>query len=292
MQVEVHQLTGPGTGVLRVNGQLLRALFPLGLPQGARVPLQVLAPGPPLLLQLPDAPRPPVAALLSPPAQPLTAALAEFLSAAPPAGPAGELLNAAQALLRLPTVSAPLARGLAAWFTQSGLFHEASLAQGRDPGDLKSLLLRLLPQLAGGSLQRAATSLLGHLEAHQARSVLEQQTILPLVLPWGEEWIQGEVRVERDPPGRAAAGGSGGSMVVHLDLPHLGRVEARVRWGETGVAVRLAAEAVGLEALRQHLPTLHEQLTGAARVRLLDLRADPLPPPSSATGPALVEVLA
>ncbi|MDF1555179.1 MAG: flagellar hook-length control protein FliK [Deferrisomatales bacterium] len=292
MQVEVHQVTGRGEGVLRVAGQLLRAVFPGELPQGARVPLRVVAPGPPLVLQLPDPARQPIAGLLTPPSQPLTGALAAFLGAVPPEGPPGDLLRTAQALLRLPAATGPLARGLAVWMVRSGLFHEAQLARGSDPGDLKSLLLRLLPQVSGGPLQRAATSLLGHLEAHQARSVLEGQAILPLVLPWGEEWLQGELRLERDEPGRRAGGRRGGSLVVQLDMPELGRVEVRVRWGEPGVAVRLAAEPRGVAALREHLGELEVQLTTAAGVRLVDLRAEPLAPPALATGSAMVEVLA
>ena len=218
--------------------------------------------------------------------------LAAFLGATPPAGPAGELLRTAQTLLRLPLATGPLARGLAAWMVRSGLFHEAQLSRGSDSGDLKSLLLRLLPQLSRGSLQRAATSLLGHLEAHQARSVLEGQPILPLVLPWGEEWLQGELRLERDDSGRRSDGRRGGSLVVQLDMPELGRVEVRVRWGEPGVAVRLAAEPQGLAVLREHLAELEGHLIADAGVRLVDLRAEPLPPPTLATGSGMVEVLA
>ena len=52
VQVEVHQVTARGQGTLRVAGQLLRAVFPGELPEGARVPLKVVSPGPPLVLQL------------------------------------------------------------------------------------------------------------------------------------------------------------------------------------------------------------------------------------------------
>jgi hypothetical protein len=207
-------------------------------------------------------------------------------------GAEAELLSAARRLLGLPREPEGLARALARWVRGSGLFHEARLAQGEDPADLKSLALKLLARLPQGDLARSAKALLGHVEAHQARSILEGEQVVPLVLPWGEEWVQGELRVMDERRGDSRDDGASGRIRMRLHMPRLGPVEVGLRWGTGAVSVRLAFSPRVLETARSRLGELAEALAGAPGLAVADLRADPLPALEPRTGPGLVEVLA
>lgn len=286
----VHDLGG-GEGVVRIDGRLFRALYPEGLPQGARVALRLVESGPPLTFQLAEPADSALTRLLHPPGRGLGSAVAALLAPGEGAGPAGGELAAAARWLDLPLEPGALARALARWVQGAGLFHEAALARGEVPEDLKSALLRLVARLPEGSAVReAADALLGHLSAHQARSALEGVPVFPLVLPWGEEPIQGELRLEGEGGGRKSEGPRW--LRLRLQMPQLGVVELRVRWGEAGVSVRLAVEPAILELTRAHLTELDGLLRRRAGVRVAELRADPLPPPEPRTGRSLVEVLA
>jgi len=128
-------------------------------------------------------------------------------------------------------------------------------------------------------------------EAHQARSALEGVLVVPLLLPWGEEWAQGELRVE-DGEERGRAGATGGTLRLRLEMPRLGPVEALVRWGQAGVAVRLGLAPDAVVEARDKLPELSARLSEEARVRVADLRVEALPPPAPRGGPGRVEVVA
>jgi len=278
-------------GILSIGGRVFRALHPEGLNPGQRLQLRLVSLGPPPLFKLPAAADEGVARLLLPPAQGVTAAVRALL-AAPAGEEAGDpLLASLRQLLRVPAEPEALASALARLVRGSGLHHEARLAAGEDPADLKSLALKLLATKPEGALARAAEALLGHVEAHQARSVLEGVLVLPLVLPWGEEWVQGEIRLE-DGEGRGAGEAAGGSLRLRLQMPRLGPVEVRLRWGAGGVSVRLALDPAALEEARGQLPELSRRLSAEAGVRVADLRAEALPPPAPKSGPGLVEVVA
>jgi hypothetical protein len=161
-----------------------------------------------------------------------------------------------------------------------------------DPDDLKSLTLRLLDRPLDLSLARFSEAFLGHIGAHQARSVLDGVIVVPFVLPWGGDAIQGEWVVEersgRGPSGEA----SSGALRVRLEMPHLGPVEVAFRWGPAGNSVRLRLDPVGLDAVAPRLPDLARALSEEAGVRLLELRAERLSPAAPTAGRGLVEVLA
>jgi hypothetical protein len=288
--------TGGGAGIVDLQGKLFRALYPDGLAPGSRVALRVVNTGPPLLLQLPSAAEEALAGRLRPPATGLAQTVRGLLAAADAAdsttAPQLKTLLEGAEILRLPTDPAQLAPALARLLQKSGLFHEALLARGEDPGDLKALALRLLSSSAEPSLTRLAESLLGHIEAHQARSALEGAVVTPFVLPWGGDNVQGQWLVEersgRGPGGEALAG----AVRLRLDLPRLGAVEVALRWGPTGNGVRLRLDPGGLEAVAPRLPELEQALTAGAGVRLLELKAEPLPRAPAKSGPGLLEVLA
>lgn len=291
VDAQLLETLGQREGILSIGGKVFRALHPEGLTPGQRLQLRLVSLGPPPLFKLPAAADEGVARLLLPPAQGVTGAVRALLAAPAGEGDGDPLLASLRQLLRLPAEPEPLAQALARYVRGSGLHHEARLAAGEDPGDVKALALKLLAAKPEGALARAAEALLGHVEAHQARSVLEGALVVPLVLPWGEEWVQGELRLE-EREGRGVGEPAAGSLRLRLQMPRLGPVEVRLRWGAGGVSLRLALEPSVLEEARGLLPELSQRLAGAAGVRVADLRAEPLPPPAPKGGPGLVEVVA
>ncbi|MEW6488611.1 MAG: hypothetical protein AB1578_11965 [Thermodesulfobacteriota bacterium] len=295
VEARLQEALGPREGVLSIGGNLFRALHPEGLSPGQRLELRLVSLGPPPVFKLPGGPDDAVARLLRPPSLGFEGAVRAFLTAPPAEGaPGADLAAALGRLLRLPEEPAALAAALARLLRGSGLFHEADLArpQTQSPADLKALALLLLSRQPEGALARAAAALVGHVEAHQARSLLEGAAVVPLVLPWGEEWVHGELRLELEGRRAAESGKAGGALRLRLQMPRLGPVEVNVRWGSPGVFVRLALEPPVLEEAREGLEDLSRLLTRDAGVRVADLRAEPLPPPAPKGSPGLVEVLA
>jgi hypothetical protein len=296
VEAEILERFGKGEGLVRIVGRTLRGLFPDSLPEGARLSLRVTSAGPPLRLQLPGSREDGVFHLLRPPADGLKAAVRLLLEAPAPGLRDGsgtaEILAAARRILGLPQDPDSLPQALAHWLRRSGLFHEALLARGEEPEDLKALALKLLARSPGAELARAARALLGHLEAYQARSLLEGAHIVPLVLPWGEEWVHGELHLEEGSGEDSSERKGFGRLRMRLEMPHLGSVEVRLRWGRGGVAVRLALEPRFIEPARSRLGELGEALASAPGIAVTELRAEPLPPPEPSSGSALVEVLA
>lgn len=296
VEAQLQEALGPREGVLSIGGNLFRALHPEGLSPGQRLELRLVSLGPPPVFKLPGGPDEAVARLLRPPSLGLEGAVRALLAApVAEATPGADLAAALGRLLRLPEEPASLAVALARLVRGSGLFHEADLARpgAQAPADLKALALLFLSRQTEGALARAAAALVGHLEAHQARSLLEGAAVIPLVLPWGEEWVHGELRLE--PEGRRAGGAekkAGGTLRLRLQMPRLGPVEVHLRWASPGVFVRLALDPPVLEEARQRLSELSRLLAREAGVRVADLRAEPLPPPAPKGGPGLVEVLA
>lgn len=291
--VEILETSGKGEGWVRVGERVVRGLFPESLPQGARMSLQVVNPGPPLHLSATEGKS---AALPGPPSHGLAAAIRVLLQPPAGAGSGGsggaEILSTMRRVLGLPQDPEALAKALAGWVGRFGLSRKAPVAHAGVAEDLKTLTLKILARKPEGELARAARALLGHVEAHQARSVLEGVLIVPLVLPWGDDWIQGELWVEdesgRDPAEKRLSG----RLRMRLQMPQLGPVEVRLRWGKGAVAVRFAADPKALEPIRSHLGELAAALAHAPNLSVTELRADPLPPPEPNAGPGLVEVLA
>ena len=295
IQVELVQAKGAGEGILDIGGQLFRALYPEGLAEGQRLTLRVASLGPPLLLQLPDSPEAALGRMLTPPPGGLASTLPILLSqtAGEGLGPGeSHRLRQLQSLLALPSSPGELSRALARLFPRSGLFHEALLARGEGAEGVKSLALRLLRSVPEGPLTRALENLLVHLEAHQARSVLDGFPVMPIALPWGGEVLQGELAVEersgRRPDGAAAAG----ALRLRLEMPGLGPVEAALRWGPLGISVRLLLREQFVDAASHRMTELSEALAQGAGVRLVDLRVDSLAEGQARSGPGRVEVVA
>ncbi len=285
---------GPGEGILRIGGRLFRALHPPELTRGQVLELRVVSQGSPAVLKIPHRGEEALARLLKPPAQGLGEAVQVLLSQAGAHGPGSAqsaLLSAVRSLFLLPPDPEGLAHALARFVRDSGVFHEHSLARGAAADDLKGLLLRFLASGPEGELGRAAESLLGHLEAHQARGVLQQGPVVPFVLPWDDEAIPGELRFE-DKPSRGEDGEPSGALRIRLEMPRLGPVEVGLRWGGAGLSVRMGLSREVLDPVRARLGELAERLAGATGVRVADLRVEALPRAEAQPGAGTVEVLA
>lgn len=277
VEVEILEVFEPGAGRVALGRWTGEARFPPHLVAGARFPARVASLGPPAVLQPLPAPEANPAKLLPPPAYPLARAVEAVLSA----GEADPAAAALARLLSLPRDPGALAPALARWVRASGLFHEADLARGEVHDDVKTLAQRLLQRVPEGPLRDAAEALVRHVEAHQARSIAGGEAVIPLVLPWPQGTVAGEIRLEPD----GTAGRPGGrtryrAVRVRLDLPHLGRVEARVAWAPEGVRVSLGASPQVLPLLRREIGTLRSALAGGAGVRLLGLGVEALRPPA------------
>ncbi|WP_459943106.1 flagellar hook-length control protein FliK [Deferrisoma palaeochoriense] len=275
VEVEILDVIEPGVGRVALGRWTGDARFPEHLTAGARFPARVASLGPPTVLQPLPAPEANPARLLPPPAQPLAQAVEAILSA-------GDSDPAAQPLARLlslPQDPEALAPALARWVRASGVFHEADLARGEAYGDVKTLAQRLLQRLPEGPLRDAAEALVRHVEAHQARSLAAGEPVVPLVLPWPQGPVQGEIRLEPDETsGRPGRPTRYRAVRIRLDLPHLGRVEARVAWVPEGVRISLGASPEVLPLLRRELGALRSALAEGAGVRLLGLGVEALRP--------------
>ena len=291
---QLVEARGAGEGILELGGRLLHAFYPEGLTAGERLVLRVASLGPPLVLQLPDPVQEPLAQLLRPPGTGFASAVQTLLAqGAEGLGPAErELLAGIQRLLSVPTSPADMSQALQRFLTRSGVFHEAHLAGGRDPQDLKALVLRLLPRIEQGPLARALESVLGHVEAYQARSVLDGVPVIPLVLIWGGETVRGEWVVEERSTQGAEGTAASGSLRLRLDMPHLGHAEVAVRWGPLGTSARLRLQPAALEAATARSAELAEALVRAGAPRLVDLRLEPLTDLPARPGPGRIAVLA
>jgi len=290
VEVELLESLRDGAAWVRLAGRRLLARFPGGFPQGPRVGARVVSTGPPLVLKAEtaaDAAPVPVRF----PREPLARAVGAVLSAAPGPGDPPELA-ALQGLLRLPPDPASLAAALARWVRGSGVFHEAMLARGEAPEDLKALVVRVLARLPRGSLREGLEALLRHVEAFQARGVAEGTAVVPLVLPWGERWVEGDIAFEADRETRRGTRPRVSGVRVRLDLPSLGPVEVRVRWAAAGVSVYIAAGDRGRGPIRVRLAELREGLRERTGGRLVTVRVGRLPPAGPPPGDPVLEVRA
>jgi hypothetical protein len=114
---------------------------------------------------------------------------------------------------------------------------------------------------------------------------------MPLVLPWGQEWVRGELQIEDRSRRSAGERENSGRLRMRLDMPRLGSVDVRVRWVKGAMAVRLSLEERFLEAARLRLVELSEGLSRAGFQRAA-LRVEPLPPRTQRAAPGLVEIVA
>lgn len=283
---------GNGEGIVDLGGRLVRAAIPEGLAAGLRAALRVVSTGPPLVLKLPMPGEEALVQRLSPPSVNWSQVLGALLSSAD--GRPEEVAQLVEPFLflRLPISPADLAPLLAQLVRKSGLYHEALLARGEDPGDLKALALRLLARSSDPGVVKLAEALLGHVEAHQARSVFEGAVVVPFALPWGDEPLQGEWVVEERSGRRPNGEAESGLLRVRLHLPRLGPVEASFQWGPAGNAVRLRLAPEGLSAVSPRLPELARALVDEASLPLVSLRVEPLAPAAPKGARGLLEVLA
>lgn len=287
-----------GLATIEIGGRALQAQLPPGLPPGKPVLLEVVSPGPPPTFKVPDGAGELTRLLrsVSIPSVSWEEASARILTATPAAleGPQRSFLEGLQHLLRLPPSGPELASALERLLQNSGLFHEALLARGEVPDDLKTLALRLLSTLANPSpLAGPADALLRHVEAHQARSLLEGGPVLPFFLPWGGEGtgIRGELAVEERSGSGAQGRSASGALRIRLEMPLLGPVEARVRWSPEGTAVRLLFGPSVLSQASARLDELSSALSEAG-VRVRGVHAEQLEPPAQRPGRGLLEVRA
>ncbi|NOY44415.1 MAG: flagellar hook-length control protein FliK [Deltaproteobacteria bacterium] len=275
VEARIVESAQPGSGKVSVGRWVLDARFPAELPQGARFQARVEAGGPPLVLRLLEPPEADAARLAMPPRQALARAVVRVLEAAR-SDP--DLVPLAR-LLRLSPEPRALASDLARWVRGSGVFHESALARGEVPEDLKTLAGRLLEKLGEGPMRETVEGLVRHVEAHQARGALTGEPVIPLVLPWPDGAVHGEIALEPEQEGRGGAGRRYRALRIRLDLPNLGPVEVRVAWAPEGVRLGLAARAEVLPLVRGRLEGLRRALTRDAAVRLVGLVVEALRPP-------------
>ncbi len=290
VQVVVERADGRGSGWVRVGGELHLARFPAHLPEGARFPARVEAAGPPVVLRLEPPQQDPTAALFRTPAQPLPEA-SRTLAAVPDAPPElSSLLDRLAGFFSGRPTAGTFLRLLGLWTRQSGVFHEAALARGASPDDLKALALGLLSRVPDGELSRSLEALVRHVAVAQGRSLAEGVPVLPLVLPWGDRWVAGALRWGGGRRGRGK--GAGGHLSVSLDLPRLGPTEIRVGWGQVGVSVRIALEPERVPDVAERLAELGDALTRAAGVRVVTLAAVSREPRRPDPAGAVLEIVA
>lgn len=306
VRVELIKALGPEEGLLRIAGRMYRAVYPEGLKPGVPMQLKVTDAGPPLVLQLPDAFSRIFGKLVHPSATSFPAAAKGLLETALPEGAAGtaagtgagaeltDLLARLQTLLRLPQDPRELAQALARFVRQSGLFHEADLAAGRTPDDLKTIAQRLLTLVtaSGGDerLERLLDSILSHVDTYQARSLLQQSVVVPFALPWpgSEEPVHGELEYGDVPASQDEK--QAGGVTLRLDMPNLGHVEAALWWGPTGTSVTLRVEP-GLEDwMEERVSGLERSLAVDAGVRVAGVRVETHEPAGPAWTRGLLEV--
>ena len=290
VEVELLESLRDGAAWVRLAGRRLLARFPGGLPPGPRVGARVVASGPPLVLETeasPGAASVPVRF----PKESLSAAVRVVLSAPPGPGEPPEL-GVLRGLLELPRDPASLAAALARWVRGSGVFHEALLARGEVPEDLKALVARAVARLPPGELREALEGLLRHVEAFQARGVAQGTAVVPLVVPWGDRWVEGEFVLETDREARPGAKARARGIRVRLDLPSLGLVEVRVRWAAAGVSVWIAAGDRARGAIRARLGELRQGLRDRTEGRLVTVGVGRLPPAGPPPGDPVLEVRA
>lgn len=291
LAVELVKSVGSDEGLFRISGKYFRALYPEGLTPGVSVPMKVIDVGPPLVLRLPDLIAQVFAKLVHPPSTSLYSALASLTKVFDdaPASPEAALAARLKELLALPQDPKELAKALERLFVRNGVFHEALLARGEDPGDVKALALKLLAALGEGSKgAEAVKALLAHVEAYQARSLLHDNPVFPFFLNWGGGEIKGEFELKEDDS--APEGQKGGGLVVRLDMPNLGHVETSLWWYAGGVSVtfRVPKEIEGW--LTERLAALKKTLEGLPEFNLAALRVEERDPPKPATGRSLLEI--
>ncbi len=297
--VETH---GADALTLRLGGRLIRAagrgLPPLVPGTVLRLRVETLGLMPVLKLLLPAAEGPaadvaaalraslPQAGALEPLLERLIAA-ASRTAPAPPAE-AAALLGALRGPAELTQADT-----LRAAVLDSGLFLEARLLAGADAaalaGDLKAALWRLLAALEsragpsarpdagspspdtatpGGLLRGAAEAALARLQLHQIASLPQRQsgTHWNVLIPvFGTEPHVVELRIDAeagDRPQRTAT--RAWSVLLHLDLPRLGPLQARIRLDAGGIDATLWSERAPTHAAAcRHLPQLRDRLRAA-----------------------------
>lgn len=291
LSVELVKPVGSDEGLFRISGKYFRALYPEGLAPGVAVPMKVIDVGPPLVLRLPDMIAQVFGKLVHPPSTSLSSALATLAKTfdGAPTTPEAALAAKLKEVLALPQDPKELAKALERLFVKNGVFHEALLARGEDPLDIKSFALKLLALTGeGGKGAEAAKALLAHVEAFQARSLLHDNPVFPFFLNWGGEEIKGEFELKEDDA--APEGQKGGGLVMRLDMPNLGHVEASLWWYAGGVSVtfRVPKEIEGW--LTERLAELKKTLDGLPEFSLAALRVEEREPPRPATGRSLLEI--
>lgn len=292
VSVELVKAIGADEGLFRISGRYFRALYPAGLAQGVTIPMRVVDTGPPLVLRLPDM----IAQLLNRLVHPSTtglpaagAGLAKLVASGGLTGEAAGLAAKLSETFNLPDDPKLLAQALEKLFSRNGVFHEAFLSRGEDPADVKSLALRLLASLGGED--RAAPllkAIISHVEAYQARSLIHENPVFPFYLNWGGEEIKGEFELKK-----GAEGGEeprGGGLVVRLDMPNLGHVEAALWWHAGAVSVGLCVSQELYGWVKERVEPLREILREAGGINVSSLRVEAREPPKPATGRSLLEI--
>lgn len=292
LSVELVKPVGDDEGLFRISGRYFRALYPSGLTPGVSVPMRVVDTGPPLVLRLPDMIAQLMAKLVHPSNTGFAAASSTLLSLADSnafSGEAAKLAAQLKEIITLPQDPKDLAKALERLFTKNGVFHEAFLAKGEDPGDVKALAARLLALFGGDEKAGPALrALLAHVEIFQARSLIQENPVFPFFLNWGGERINGEIELVKD--GEGGADGQGGGLVLRMDMPSLGHVETALWWysGAVSVTLRVPREVEGWFAER--LAPLEASLRGVSGINLSALRVVAKEPAGPATSRSLLEI--
>jgi len=286
-------------GIWKIGEQLFKADHPPGLAQGAKLNLRVVSNGPPLQLKLDQALQSDKPGLPRPPAQGAASCVENLLTASGEGLTEAEnaLLSSLASFINLPEDAEPLAQALARWVGNCIKPPQTEADGPRDAPGLKAILSAIAKNFPEGKLPKAAEALLLHLGIYQARSIVEDAALIPFVLPWGENYMRGEIRIENDSRKNKQGGPRSATLLITVQMPRLGTVEAKISLGEAGLSIKLFLGREFLEETKTRLPELVERLSSLTGVkgkafRTADVKVEPLLPPTPGKDPDFLEIWA
>lgn len=262
----IQSEVAPGVFKVRIADQSVQMRLPSTVQRGDNIELQVIAAHPRLVFGL------------APSTSPLSSAdqlsiAARLFSALSQRQPESAMLKAKQSAPLWAESSPPdtlqLAVRLKETLSQSGLFYESHQAQWIEGGRSTAKLLQepqnlppeqtrlLLDSKVLPELSHALPGVPEHLQAlvQQQMNALDTRQILWQGPVWQEQEAQWSIREEEPPPGQEERARQWVTQ-IELDLPHLGEVQATLRFSSNGLSLSLDAcdaatrELMGSASLR------------------------------------------
>lgn len=204
----------------------------------------------------------PLAPLLPPTAQPVAAALTQVLQQIPlsalPASLQPLIQQLRQHLIAPDRLSG---KTLEKAVNESGLFFENRLAATRQlPQDIKSTLLRLLAQAQEKeeALVEPIRAMLRHIGHHQARTLIEQHVVVPLLFAPDSGILQGTLVIEPDADsGTSSDGSNAWRALLELDFEKEGTLQLGIHLRHRSLTLQAWSDQPFWQPqLEQHLSEL------------------------------------